>query len=134
MTTQAKKKATKPAPAVRTGSLAVTVHDEDGHPRLKMRVQISSKSKVLGEFLTDADGDVVFPGLIIGQTYFVRVNGDEAFEEIEIDRVRDTLEIEYDGELASVPKDDEDADSEGDSEEEDEEDLDTPRDELDELD
>lgn len=108
------------------GTLEVTVHDSDGEPRRRMRVLLSSGRNELGEILTDADGVVEFPNLTIGQTYFVRVNGDEACEEVVMERVKEPLDIEYDNEIVRGLDEEEPA-------EEEDEDLDSSVESLDEI-
>jgi hypothetical protein len=110
------------------GMLEVTVHDADGQPRRRLRVQLSSGRTDLGEILTDDDGVVEFPDLSLGEKYFVRVNGDESYEELVMERAKESLEIEYDGEaVRSTDDEDEDTDAE------DDEDLDSPDESLEDL-
>ena len=110
------------------GMLEVTVHDADGQPRRRLRVQLSSSLTDLGEILTDDDGVVEFHDLSLGEKYFVRVNGDEVYEELVMERAKESLEIEYDGEaVRSTDDEDEDTDAE------DDEDLDSPDESLEDL-
>jgi hypothetical protein len=111
------------------GLLEVTVHDADGQPRRRLRVQLSSGRTDLGEILTDDDGVVEFPDLSLGEKYLVRVNGDETSEEILLmERAKESLEIEYEAEAVRGP-DDEDESEDA----EDEEDLDSPEEPLEDL-
>ena len=111
------------------GLLEVTVHDSDGQPRPRLRVQLLSGRTELAGILTDADGVAEFPDLALGEKYFVRINGDESYDELLMERAKESLEIEYEGEAVRNSDDEEEA-ADAEDEEEDLDSLDESAEEL----
>jgi len=78
--------------------LTVLVYNPTGEPLPSIRVELKKGADSVGPQRTDREGETVFTGLERGQLWDIFVNGEDLDEQVEIERLQEEHEVEYDGE------------------------------------